>query len=444
MAQIFLTTTGTNSWTVPSDWNSSTNTIEVIGSGANGTSGTGGQGAGGSAGGGYAKVTNAPLVGGQSLSYTIDNSTGGVTIFDGTTQANARVGATGGTAGTNAGVAGVGGIGFGTGATVFSGGAGQAPGGGTNSGGGGGAAGPNGNGIAGGTGGGQRGGSGDNGSGGIGSTGAGGNGAEYDATHGSGAGGAGNTTAGNGFNAGTYGGGAGGGSASHTGGLGTQGLIVITYTSVFTSARYWVGGTGTWDASDTTHWSATSGGSSGASAPTSSNEVVFDFNSGSGTVTLGADVTVKSFNTTASTTSLSLTSHILSLSGTGTVWAPDSAFVLTPGTSTIKLTDASSSAKTFAGAGFTYNNIWMTGVGTGAYTITGSNTFNDFKVDTPPHTVNFQATSNQTVSSFTVNGTPGNLMTLQSTVSGTQWILSSSNTISCDYLSLQDSRAVHL
>ena len=40
--------------------------------------------------------------------------------------------------------------------------------------------------------------------------------------------------------------------------------------------RYWVGGTGTWDASDTTHWSATSGGAGGASVPTSSDDVYFN------------------------------------------------------------------------------------------------------------------------------------------------------------------------
>jgi hypothetical protein len=43
--------------------------------------------------------------------------------------------------------------------------------------------------------------------------------------------------------------------------------------------RFWVGGSGTWDASDTSHWSATSGGSSGASVPTVSDDVTFDANS---------------------------------------------------------------------------------------------------------------------------------------------------------------------
>lgn len=42
------------------------------------------------------------------------------------------------------------------------------------------------------------------------------------------------------------------------------------------ATRYWVGGSGTWDASSTTHWSATSGGAAGASAPTSSDDVIFN------------------------------------------------------------------------------------------------------------------------------------------------------------------------
>lgn len=50
--------------------------------------------------------------------------------------------------------------------------------------------------------------------------------------------------------------------------------------------RYWVGGSGNWDATTTTHWSTSSGGIGGAPVPTSSNDVYFDANSGNGTVTL--------------------------------------------------------------------------------------------------------------------------------------------------------------
>ncbi len=41
------------------------------------------------------------------------------------------------------------------------------------------------------------------------------------------------------------------------------------------ATRYWVGGTGPWDAT-TTHWSATSGGAGGASVPTATDDVVFN------------------------------------------------------------------------------------------------------------------------------------------------------------------------
>jgi trimeric autotransporter adhesin len=40
--------------------------------------------------------------------------------------------------------------------------------------------------------------------------------------------------------------------------------------------RYWRGGTGTWNATTTTNWSASSGGSGGASVPTSADAVIFD------------------------------------------------------------------------------------------------------------------------------------------------------------------------
>jgi hypothetical protein len=46
--------------------------------------------------------------------------------------------------------------------------------------------------------------------------------------------------------------------------------------------RYWVGGTGNWDLT-TTNWAASSGGASGASVPTSADNVFFDVNSNTGT-----------------------------------------------------------------------------------------------------------------------------------------------------------------
>jgi hypothetical protein len=55
--------------------------------------------------------------------------------------------------------------------------------------------------------------------------------------------------------------------------------------------RYWVGGNGTWDATTTTNWSATSGGAGGASAPTSADNVFFNSasNATSYAVTVGTN-----------------------------------------------------------------------------------------------------------------------------------------------------------
>jgi hypothetical protein len=47
--------------------------------------------------------------------------------------------------------------------------------------------------------------------------------------------------------------------------------------------RYWILGTGSWDSTNTTNWSASSGGAGGASVPTAADNVFFDANSNVGT-----------------------------------------------------------------------------------------------------------------------------------------------------------------
>jgi len=64
--------------------------------------------------------------------------------------------------------------------------------------------------------------------------------------------------------------------------------------------RYWIGGTNTWDLTNTAVWSDTSGGSGGASVPTASDNVFFDQ---AGTYTISTDATneVSCYNLTVST-----------------------------------------------------------------------------------------------------------------------------------------------
>jgi len=91
------------------------------------------------------------------------------------------------------------------------------------------------------------------------------------------------------------------------------------------ASRFWVGGTGTWDASDTTHWAATSGGASGASVPGSGDTVTFDGSSGGGTVTVGTgydpnvtSITMGTFTGTLDFSAFNNNVTLVSFSNTGT------------------------------------------------------------------------------------------------------------------------------
>ncbi|MDP2741232.1 MAG: hypothetical protein Q8O66_00900, partial [bacterium] len=257
---IFVTSTASTTWTVPTDWNNASNTIEIIGAGGGGSTGAGSpgtqnKGGGGGGGAAYAKITGFSTSTGNlikiqvgpggaadtngTLTYFNWNGSGSTSTCSGTTMSScANAGGTG--TFPNGGAAGASSTSVGTIRNAGgAGGAGQTAKN-TNGGGAGGAAGPNGNGNVGqpstGT---SAGGSGDAGSGGTGGpagtppTSNGGDGTEW-TTAGSGGGGGGanaNTTAGGA--GGLYGAGGGGGrSAGGAGGAGNQGVIVITYTPV--------------------------------------------------------------------------------------------------------------------------------------------------------------------------------------------------------------------
>ncbi len=289
-AQIFLTS-GTT-WTVPTDWVNSNNSIEVIGGGGGGgggfqqTTGNGGYGGGGGGGGGYSKAVNVTLTPGAVVGINIGtagsggassaNGTGGgdtylcnstascTSLSDTAVVASAQGGALG-AAGTT-GAVGAGGAGgaatSGVGSLKFNGGTGGTGGPFSSSTGGGGGGGAGAAGLnAAGNGGATptndihgNGGQGDGTSGGTGGTTSGANGnngTEYDGSHGSGGGAAGgdgskNSAGSPGGIGGTYGagGGAGGGngraaSLGGAGGNGNQGLIRITYSLVIQSDYRW-------------------------------------------------------------------------------------------------------------------------------------------------------------------------------------------------------------
>ena len=195
-AVVVLTdTTGSATWSVPSDWNSSNNAIHLIGGGGGGgnsnVSGNNRAAGGGGGGGGYTRLNNQSLTIGASIPYQA-GAAGAIFSAGGTTSWNSGAATAGGGGGgastiTPTSTGGAGGIG-----STYNGGAGGAgststvAGTGNGGGGGGGAGGPNGAGrnggngfasttaanISGGGGGGNGGGTnGGNGSAGVGGTG---------------------------------------------------------------------------------------------------------------------------------------------------------------------------------------------------------------------------------------------------------------------------------
>lgn len=61
------------------------------------------------------------------------------------------------------------------------------------------------------------------------------------------------------------------------------------------TAKFWIGGSGTWDNTNDANWSLTSGGANNTTHPTSADTVTFDGNSGAGAVvTVGATLNVSS------------------------------------------------------------------------------------------------------------------------------------------------------
>jgi len=121
---------------------------------------------------------------------------------------------------------------------------------------------------------------------------------------------------------------------------------------------YWVGGSGTWDASAKANWSASSGGAGGSGPPLAADTAIFDANSGTGTCTtaLGSICTNATLN--SSTLTLTLGANH-TMSGT---------FTLTLGT--LDLGSSTFTTKVFSSSNANTRSIVF---GTGKIAVTGDN-----------------------------------------------------------------------
>lgn len=129
-----------------------------------------------------------------------------------------------------------------------------------------------------------------------------------------------------------------------------------------------------------------------------------------GTLDTGANAVTATFlSSTGSTTrELRLGSDTWTLSGASPWTVSGSNLTIVPGTSVIRLTQAT---VTFPGAGYTYYDLWFSTSG-GVKTVTGNNTFNGITA-APPTTLEFASGSTNVVASWGANGTAGNLVTLR-------------------------------
>ena len=134
------------------------------------------------------------------------------------------------------------------------------------------------------------------------------------------------------------------------------------------ATRYWVGGSGSWTSAATANWAATSGGATGASAPTLSDDVIFDNLSNTGTtiftVTVSTSAVCRDISFGSGATALDA---VMTLAGSA-AWSIYGSMTLVStnltvtysGTVTFRATTTgktiTTAGKTFSGA-FTFNGV---------------------------------------------------------------------------------------
>jgi hypothetical protein len=128
------------------------------------------------------------------------------------------------------------------------------------------------------------------------------------------------------------------------------------------------------------------------------------------------------------------------LSGTGSVWDGPVVGDMFAGTSTIVLSDTSTTARTFNGNSRYYNKLTIGGTtGTSTLTITGTNTFGELaSTKTVAHTILFTSATTTNIGKWSVTGTVGNVVTVGPSTAATTYtvnIYGPANT-GIDYLSV--------
>lgn len=236
------------------------------------------------------------------------------------------------------------------------------------------------------------------------------------------------------------------------------------------ASRFWVGGTGTWDSSTTTHWSDSSGGSGGFSVPGAGDTVTFDGASGGGTVTLnfGGTITITSLAMGAFTGTFdnSVNNNNITINGTGNAFniSGSGTRTINLGTATYTINGTSggfnastvtnltlsaasativlagtNATRSFNGGGKSYGTVTFDAIGTfsnsGRVQVTGANTIGTLNINAP-NFIEFTSGVTQTVTTMNVNGTSSNQVGLVSDSNASNATIAVT-TLTCTYASFR-------
>ena len=140
------------------------------------------------------------------------------------------------------------------------------------------------------------------------------------------------------------------------------------------------------------------------------------------------------------TRTLTMGSGLWTISGTGSLWViAASGLTFNKDTADILLSNTTASSRLFVGGALTYNKLTIGGAtGTSTTEISSINTFSELaSTKAVAHTISFVA--NQTITSWTITGTSGNVVTVNSNAAGIRRTITLGNVTSgIDYLSVKD------
>jgi hypothetical protein len=200
--------------------------------------------------------------------------------------------------------------------------------------------------------------------------------------------------------------------------------------------RYWILGTGSWSSTNTVNWSATSGGTGGASVPTASDNVFFDANSNVGTgaftVTMANSPRVcNDFTASGLDGTMTLASNKIGLTVSGSLTFQATNFILTSDGATTF--NATTTGKTVTTNGVAFNaNVSFNGVG-GAWTLGSAFSCGTTSLTLTNGTFNTSSSGNYAVTAgvfFSSNSNTRvinlNASTLTFVNSGTAWNMTTS------------------